>query len=363
MASKRLQFVITAFAACVLVQAARAETTPVNSAYSHLPTSQLNEGSANSAVQPTAYFPPPRLEPSPQVVPTAPPSAPLPATSTSQATGLTIIPPANSLGSQYSYPGKVDEPVVTPPSDAWCLPPQPPCRTSSWSIATEIMPLESHVARPDFGEWPDDQTGLGLRFILGYENPEGLGVRGRFFGMGQDVEAEFEDVDLTAGAFDFDLYKRFFIEDSELVLGGGGGSRTLKFEQQGNGYSKYSGGGLGMFVEGFIPLMEFPKSSLGQVGRARATLTTGNWNDTTDQGPGGHPGPGNIIPGTGHDSLTVYEFGWGLEYRHRFGEMEDHSWYIALLIEHQRWQSDWMSNFLGSSVSFTGLNFSTGLSW
>lgn len=307
-------------------------------------------------VERVAYFAPPPVAAAPS--PTAPT-----ATIAESTAGMTIIPPANASSTLYVPPAVPEPSVVTPPSEAWCLPSQPPCRTSSWSIATEIMPLESHVARADFGEWPDDQNGLGLRFILGYEDPRGLGVRGRFFGLGQDIEAEFEDVDMRAGAFDLDLYKRFFIDDSELVLGGGGSSRTLKFDQDGNGYSKYSGGGVSMFVEGFVPLMEFPKSTLGQAGRARVTLTTGNWNDTTDQGPNGVPGPENIVPRTDHDSLTVVEFGWGLEYRHRFGKLEDHSWYVALMLEHQRWQSDWMTNFLGSSVSFTGLNFSTGLAW
>jgi hypothetical protein len=242
------------------------------------------------------------------------------------------------------------------------MPAQPPSRTSSWSIATEIIPVNSHVVHPDFGSWTDD-GGLALRLIVGYEDPRGLGVRGRFWGMGQDVEAYSEDVELRAGAFDLDLYKRFYIDDSELVLGGGGSGRSLEFRQQGNGHSRFRGDGLSLFVEGFVPLMDFPKSALGQVGRARVTLTTGNWDDTSDQGPNGVPGPENIVPGTDHDSMTVVEFAWGLEYRRRFGDGEDHSWYIALMAEHQRWQSDWMANFMGSSISFTGLNISTGVSW
>lgn len=269
---------------------------------------------------------------------------------------MTIIPPANSTGSPYPPPDVIEESVVTPPSDAWCLPPQPRCRTSSWSFATELIPTDSYVVHPDFGSWPDDATGFALRLVAGYEDPRGLGVRGRVWGQGQDVEAYSEDVELTASAYDIDLYKRFFIEDSELVLGGGASGRGLKFSQEGNGYSKFRGTGLSMFVEGFVPLIEFPKSQLGQVGRARLALTTGNWDDTTDP-------MDNIIPGTDHDSMTVTELAWGLEYRRRFGAMEDHSWYVAVMAEHQIWQSGWMTNSLGSSVSFTGLNISTGLSW
>jgi hypothetical protein len=177
------------------------------------------------------------------------------------------------------------------------------------------------------------------------------------------VSAQIEDVELRAGAFDFDLYKRFFIDDAELVLGGGPVSRILEFDQSGNGYSRYSGGGLSLFAEGFVPLLEFPNSVLGQVGRARVALTTGDWKDTTDQMQSGAPGPNNIVPGTDHDSLTATEFAWGLEYRRRFGREEDHSWYVAVLAEHQRWQSDRMGAFMGMSVSFTGLNLNSGISW
>jgi len=300
-------------------------------------------------VEPVAYFaPPPVAAAAPATV-----AAPAPVATASE---LTIIPPANALGSPCPSAVGVEESVVTPPSDAWCLPEQPPCRTSSWSMATEVIPTDSYVVHPDFGSWPDEDSGFSMRLIAGYEDPRGLGVRGRFWGLEQDVEAYSEDVEMRASAYDIDLYKRFFLEDSELVLGGGASGRSLKFSQEGNGYSKFRGNGLSMFVEGFVPLLEFPKSQLGQVGRARVSLTTGNWDDTTDPS-------NNIIPGTDHDSLTVKEFAWGLEYRRRFGELDDHSWYVAVMAEHQNWQSGWMENFLGSSVSFTGVNISTGISW
>ena len=242
------------------------------------------------------------------------------------------------------------------------MPPQPPCRTSSWFAATEFIATNSHVGRAEFGPWTDDGV-LSLRFILGYEDPRGLGIRARAWGLGQEDCADFEDVDLQAGAFDLDLYKRFFIDDAELVLGGGASSRGLEFQQDGNGHSRFEGGGISMFTEGFLPLIEFPNCEIGQTGRVRATLLTGDWHDTSAQGPDGAPLPGNIVPGTDHDGMTVFEFGWGLEFRRRFGEADDHSWYVALLAEHQRWQSDWMSSFMGSSISFTGLNLSSGVSW
>ena len=268
------------------------------------------------------------------------------------ASGPMIYPPAAGP-SEMIYP---------PPSEAWSMPPAEPCRTDSWTAEVDYILTQAHITRADFGSWPEDET-LGLRLILGYEDPTGLGVRARLWGLSQDVRAFSDDVELEAGAFDLDLYKRFFIDDSELVLGGGAGNRGLKFTQPGNGYSRFRGGGLSLFAEGYVPLIRFSKSELGQVGRGRLALVTGDWTDTSDQLGSGAPGPENIVPGTDDDSMSVVEIAWGLEYRRRFGLDEDHSWFVALVAEHQRWESEWMGAFMGSSVTFTGLNLNTGVAW
>jgi hypothetical protein len=61
--------------------------------------------------------------------------------------------------------------------------------------------------------------------------------------------------------------------------------------------------------------------------------------------------------------MSVTELAWGLEFRRRFGKKLDHQWFVSALLEHQRWQSDWMTIIAGSSVGFTGTNISTGISW
>jgi hypothetical protein len=160
-----------------------------------------------------------------------------------------------------------------------------------------------------------------------------------------------------------DLYKRVFTQDTELVLGGGSGARRLEFSQPGNGYSRFRGGGINIFAEGFVPLIYFHSSEIGMVGRARTTLLIGDWEDTSDQDAMGAPGPDNIVLETDDDSMSVVELAWGLEYRHRFGERDDHDWSIGLLVEHQRWESEWMGAFMGSAVSFTGLNLRTSITW
>jgi hypothetical protein len=290
-----------------------------------------------------------------------PATAPEPvAVATSQVAPTIVLPSNGAL--LYPPPTMPGVAVESPASDAWCLPPTAAERTSTWFAATEFIATNSHFGRSEFGPWTDDRV-LSIRGILGYEIPTGLGIRARFWGLDQDDCAELEDVDIRASAFDLDLYKRFFIENSELAVGGGGSGRMLEFRQPGIGYSRFQGEGLSMFTEGYMPLVEFPNCEFGQTGRVRLTLLTGDWRDTSPQGPDGIPITGNIVPGTEHDGMTVFEIGWGIEFRRHFGEAADHSWYLALLAEHQRWQSDWMSSFAGSSISFTGLNLSTGLGW
>ena len=280
----------------------------------------------------------------------------LPPASSSAAT--TYIPPQPS-GAQLMTiaPGE----MVYPPSECWDGPPVV-CRTDSWNADVEFIVTNAHVTRANFGSWPEDEA-LALRLILGYEEPGGLGVRVRLWGMGQDVRAFSEDVEIQAAALDLDMYKRLLIQDTQLALGIGPGSRTLEFSQRGNGYSRFAGGGMSVFAEGSVPLACFERSELAMIGRARTTLLVGEWRDTTDQDSMGAPGPENIVPGTDDDSMSVVELAWGLEYRRRFGKRQDHDWSLGLLVEHQRWESEWMGVFMGSAVSFTGLNLRTSLTW
>jgi hypothetical protein len=266
-------------------------------------------------------------------------------------TAPTVIPPANS-SSTYSSPQGPTEIIAPPPSDGWCLPPQGPCRTSSWTAAVELIPTVTRITDGPLGRWEDDSS-LAIRLILGYEDPEGIGVRARFWGLAQDAETSVDDVELNMGSFDFDLYKRVLVDRGELAFGGGPSSGVLEFKLSDDSYSRFEGAGATMFLEGYYGLVEFEKSELGAIARARYSILLGDWRDTT----------GVIIPPTDNDTMSIAELAWGLEYRRRFGACEDHNWFIGVLAEYQRWQSDWMGRFSGSAVGASGVNIYTGLNW
>ena len=70
-----------------------------------------------------------------------------------------------------------------------------------------------------------------------------------------------------------------------------------------------------------------------------------------------------VVPGTDHDSMSVTELAWGFETRGRFGRNGQRQWTFSSLVEHQRWQSEWMGAFTGSAVDFAGVSFNLGIEW
>ena len=279
--------------------------------------------------------------------------APLPSPSPASALPApTIIPPAD--GSIYPSPdGTGGEVIISPSSDAWCMPPQEPGRTSSWTAAIELIPSRPRVTDGEFGRW-DDEGAVALRIILGYEDPQGIGIRARVWGLGEEAEAQADNVDLSMGTFQLDLYKRLFLDRGEIVLGAGPASAGLEFDPESDGHSRFEGAGGDVFLDGYYGLIYFDRSELGAVVRARHSILLGDWHDTTG---------GTLIPRTDNDTMSITELAWGLEYRRSFGACLDHSWYAGILAEYQRWQSDWMSNLSGTSVGVSGLNIYTGINW
>jgi hypothetical protein len=265
----------------------------------------------------------------------------------------TVISPANNSLSMYSSPEGSHEFVGPPPSDDWCVPPQSPCRTSSWTAAVEMIPSETLLTDSPFGRWNDNDA-FALRFILGYEDPSGYGIRARVWGLGQEVSPPADDVTLSMGSFNLDLYKRVFLDGAEVAFGGGPASGGLEFELSDNTHSRFEGGGVSMFLDGFYGIHDFEKAQLGAVARARYSLLMGDWRDTTG---------GGVVSNTDNDTMSVAELAWGLEYRRRFGPCEDHNWFAGLLFEFQRWQSDWMSSAADTSIGVSGINVYTGLNW
>lgn len=270
-----------------------------------------------------------------------------------------VLPVAYSEGAppieQFQYtPGPtLPEPSAYEGDPACCdVCCNPVCRPSYWAVGVEIIPTQLHLTDTAFGRWPDEGGGA-IRLKLGYENEQGYGIRARLWSFGQEATPPLTDVDVGAATFNLDFYKRFWGKDGDLAVGVSPVGAALSFKLPNDRESRFRGGGISLFADGFFNVVHFKKSDLGLVGRGQVSLLEGNWRDNT----------GFIVPDTDHDSMLILDAAWGLEFRRRFGLCEDNFWYIGVLSEIQQWDSEWMGNNLGSSAGFTGLNIESGIAW
>jgi hypothetical protein len=237
------------------------------------------------------------------------------------------------------------EPIGEPPWDV------SPYRSNAWRFGIDLVPTISHVSEEGFGQWSDNGS-LALRLSLGYEGFDGIGTRVQFWAFDDRQNTMAGDVELGASTFYWDFYKRFYIENAELVLGGGLAGAGLEYDLQSlNKRARLGSGGLSIFGEGFYPLLRFAKMDIGSVGRARVALLSGQWRDD------GTP----FVNDTDHDMMTIIELAWGLEFRRRFGRLEDKYWYIDIVPEIQRWESASLPGVFDPGFEGTSINF--GLAW
>ena len=154
------------------------------------------------------------------------------------------------------------------------------------------------------------------------------------------------DVELTMGTFQLDFYKAIVAGHSELLIGAGPAGGRLKFRIPSQSErTEFRGGGATVFAEGYHPFIRRPLWELAFVGATRMTLLTGDWRDNG----------GGIVADTDGDSMSIWEIGFGIEYRHRFGQCCDNYWFVQAMPEHQLWSSEWMGDELGTAVSAFGL--------
>ena len=288
----------------------------------------------------------------------APPDAPQPILQTQYAApaypDLTYVPPYPT-----ATPVLTDAPVLPPPpcceacgGTDECQCHVPWCR-SGWKLGFELYGLQSNVTDDAFGPWPDDGGGA-VEISLGYEWLSGFGIRANWWNFFEDADVPGPDVELSMGTFHLDFYKAVVAGHSELLIGAGPAGGVLKFRIPSlNDRTEFRGGGASVFAEGYYPWLRRPLWELAFVGATRMTLLTGDWRDNG----------GGVVDDTDGDSMSIWEIGFGLEFRHRFGKCCDNYWFLQAMPEHQVWTSEWMGHELGSAVALNGLNLNLGFSW
>jgi hypothetical protein len=225
-------------------------------------------------------------------------------------------------------------------------------RSQNWEIGFEIGFNNLYLAGPAFGNY--DPFGTTIGFSGGDELDTGYGFRFELWSFAQDDGQSQFDVETSATTFDFDLYKRFSISCSSLIVGAGTRVAELDFRDTAiDRHCRFDGGGMDFFGAWDHPLYIGQKWDLSFIGLGRMSILRGDWRDKT----------GGLVPDTNNDVMTILEASWGIEFRRRFGRNLDHFWYINGLFDIQDWQSSWMTANVGSSAGFHGVNFNVGVSW
>jgi hypothetical protein len=228
-----------------------------------------------------------------------------------------------------------------------------PYRNPSWMFSVDLIPTNSEFTESEFGDWTDSGS-LAIRLGLGFEDDTGVGTRAQLWAFSQKLSPPATDVDLSASTFYVDLYRRLYIEDAELVVGGGPAGAGVEFDFPDlDEHARLAAGGASVFGEGYFPITHYATTDLATVFRGRLAVLRGEWRDS------GTP----FIPDSDHDSLTLTEVAWGFELRRRFGRLEDKYWAIRFLPEYHRWDSAWLGEFADSNLAFFGLNISFALAW
>ena len=248
-----------------------------------------------------------------------------------------------------AYPaGPVDNGQPADQSPYWYGVPRP----GNWTFDAEIEPSVLRLAGPQFGRF--NHWGTTIDLALGYEWATGYGFKADFRGFFQGVNESHNDTDTTASTFDLDIYKRIFVDYTELVVGAGSSAGDIDFRLTANDkQSEFRGGGLNVYGEWHHPIRIGDRYEIAFIGLARMSLLQGEWRDKT----------GLLVPDTNDDMMTILEGSFGLEYRRRFGSFGEKYWYINVSPDFQQWQSSWMTANVGSSVGITGTSINFGVSW
>jgi hypothetical protein len=268
-------------------------------------------------------------------------------------------PPVLAADQTFPVPVTTFDPAVVPPLalDA-AAPPAAALLTAdtiyrnrAWRVELGFIPTRAFIADGLIQDWPDN--GFAMRLSAGYESASGFGGRFRMWTYGRRANTNIGRVDLIADTISIDLYKRFFLESTEVVVGGGLMSAAMNFQLANGDQSDFPGTGASTFVELWHPFYRRAKLDIGFTARGRIGVAPGHWTDDT----------GFIVPPTSHDTITVIETAWGIEMRRRFGVLQDKYWYLAFLLDYESLESPWLTVFTGTSASFQGANITWGLAW
>ncbi|TWT76886.1 hypothetical protein Pla123a_23100 [Posidoniimonas polymericola] len=196
----------------------------------------------------------------------------------------------------------------------------------------------------------DDEVGASFRPYLGYETPEGVGVRGSvFIAAAESVAIDADDSSLfeanpVALSIDIELYRRLRFDSFELLLGAGAQGAGYGFEFPDGGDTTWAGGGGSLMAEGRQLIHVSPCSEWSVIGGGQVGYLLG---EKSYSSPPGYDDVGLTMT-TGRAYL-------GFEYRRHLSRGD---LLFQLKGETQVWRADGMP---GMGLDTTGFQF--GAAW
>jgi hypothetical protein len=216
----------------------------------------------------------------------------------------------------------------------------------------ELMAQRTHFSEIPLGKLAEKYE-LSEKFILGVENPYGIGGRIRYWTYdrttpnmqgGSDLRVDFDVID-------FEGTTRFGNEYFDLTLSGGVRWADIKIDiDQGRTRNDMPGASFGLDLRGLICHDCEKVLDWRSISGARWSIFGGDWECSH-----------GIIPPTRDDNLTVMEIYGGVECTCC---CHGHEFYARVVMEAQNWRSDALGEAIGiDSMSFIGPGVNLGINY
>ena len=215
---------------------------------------------------------------------------------------------------------------------------------SFWFGSLELTMLTPKVAGISTGN-VDAESFVAPRGTVGWESSRNLGLRARFWSTTAESDLFINGMgpiamDIKPTRFDFDVYRRFLIDDSSLIVGGGVTAAEMEFDVEPIPALFDRGAGVQFFAEGRHRLARSSVADTTIFARGRWASLTGKW-----EAPGGAFDEGD-------SNMEILEAAFGVEWRRRFKTAD-------LILQYSMESQTWDATFT-ENVNFIGTVFSIG---
>jgi hypothetical protein len=242
--------------------------------------------------------------------------------------------------------------------------PEPLWDKSGWYSSMEIVSVNQSDSMFGIDErW--GEIAASPRFTLGWEDEDGVGVRGEVwhYRSQQDanVFANFSDgtsmlvgqqpIEDTASTLELDFYRRYQVDGDEFSVGSGLKAASHSFSvaeiPQGfimPGIARLEGAGISVFANGRKSFYSTDKLDVAFIAEGRASLLWGDSEFSSE-----------FYADDDYERFGIYDASLGVEWRRR---LNNSIMYIRGQYETQLWDLEG-----DSSVGFTGTSVSMGITW